>query len=187
MAAIKRGANVELTREIPTLSGVVIGVRLAAGGEQALVDNTVVATILCDSAGKALSDDHFVFFNQLSSPDMSVTQLEAALGDDHEQVEIDLLNVPADVARIVVVAFLNDGIVQRRTLGRLRSCSVRLLNLADGGELVRSEDLALGLTTETGIAMGEVYRYKGGWKFKVIGQGYENGVIGIAADYGVRL
>ena len=110
---MKRGMNVALTREIPTLTGVVLGVRLVAN-EPVLVDNLVVATLLCNASGKVLSDEHFVFFNQLTSPDMSVEQLRRAVGGDTEQVEVDLPKVPDDVQRIVVVAYVNEGTSQRR-------------------------------------------------------------------------
>jgi tellurium resistance protein TerD len=180
VATLKRGANVALTREIPTLTGVVLGVRFTAGAERMLADNLVVATILCDASGKALSDEHFVFFNQLASPDLSVRQLEDALGQDNEQIEIDLDQVPAEIARIVIVVYVNEGTAKRRSLGQLRECVIRVLNLAGNTELVRSEDLAPDLSRETALALGEMYRHDGGWKFKVIGQGYETGIAGIA-------
>lgn len=184
---MKRGANVSLTREIPGLTGVVLGVSWNAGAETALTDNLVFAAILCDANNRALSDDYFVFFNQLSSPDMSVQQLEQALGEDQEQIEIDLARVPANVDRIVVVLYVNDGPAQRRTLGQLRGCIVRVLNLADNRELVRSEDFAASLDAETALALGEMYRHDGEWKFKVLGQGYSKGIAGIANDYGLTL
>lgn len=186
MAEMKRGSNVALTRELPHLTGVVLGVKVTAA-EPILVDNLVVATILCGPSGQALSDDHFVFFNQLSSPDLSVQQLEQALGPDTEQVEVDLSAVPPEVARIVVVAYLNEGIAARRALGQLREASIRVLDLADNAELVRSEDLAPALSSETGLALGELYRHDGGWKFKVIGQGYAGGIAAMARDFGVGL
>ncbi|GAA2009588.1 TerD family protein [Nakamurella flavida] len=184
---MKRGANVALTQEIPTLKGVVLGVRWNAGAEHVLADNLVAATILCDRQAQAPSDEYFVFFNQLTSPDLSVAQLSAAVGDDDEQIEVDLGDVPADIHRIVVVLYVNDGPGARRTLGQLRDCRIRVLDLADGTELVQSENLAPQLRSETAICLGELYRHPSGWKFKVIGQGYENGVAGIAADYGVPL
>lgn len=187
MALMRRGSNVELTREIPDLSSVVVGVRFSAGSETVLIDNLVAATILCDQSSKALSGEHFLFFNQLASPNMSVRQLEQALGDDNEQVEVDLLDVPVEVERIVIVVYLNEGIAQRRSLGQLRECSVRVLNLSGNTELVRSENFAPALTSETALALGELYRHQGGWKFKVIGEGYAKGIAGIAADYGVPL
>ncbi|MCW2524870.1 MAG: stress protein [Frankiales bacterium] len=187
MAELKRGTNVALTREIPTLRSVTLGVKFSAGAEKSLTDNLVVAAILCDQANKALSDEYFVFFNQLQSPEESVVQRDAALGEDNEQIEVDLPQVPANVERVVVVLYLNEGIVQRRTLGQLRDCHIRVLNAADGVELVRSENLASFMTSETALALGELYRHQGGWKFKVIGDGYSKGIAGIAADYGVSL
>jgi tellurium resistance protein TerD len=187
MAIMKRGSNVALTREIPSLTGLVLGVRWDAGSETALSDNLVVATILCDEHNKAISDEHFVFFNQLTEPSMTVSQLEQAMGPDNEQVEIQLNAVPPDVSRIVVVLYLNEGMGLRRSLGQLRECAVRVLNLADNAELVRSENLASALDGETAISLGEVYRHQGGWKFKVIGEGYSTGIAGLAKDYGITL
>ena len=187
MAEMKRGANVSLTREIPGLTGLVVGVRWNAGSETALADNMTMATILCGTDGRALSDQHFVFFNQLTTPELSVQQLEQALGGDQEQIEIDLNSVPAQVERIVVVVYVNDGPAQKRTLGQLRSCFVRVLNLNGNAELVRSEELASGLQAETALALGEVYRHGSEWKFKVLGQGYSKGIAGIASDYGLNL
>jgi len=186
-APMKRGANVALTQEIPSLKGVVLGVRWNAGSEQALSDNLVAATILCDADSRAPSDEYFVFFNQLTSPDLSVAQLNQALGDDREQIEVDLGDVPAEIARIVIALYINDGPGAKRTLGQLRECYIRVLDLRDGQELVRSENLAPALRSETAILLGELYRHPSGWKFKVIGQGYDNGISGIAADYGVPL
>ncbi len=186
-AAMRRGANVALTREIPNLTGVVLGVGWDAGAETALSDNLVMATILCDARSRALSGDHFVFFNQLSSPELSVQQLDEVLGPDQEQVAIELGAVPPDVARVVVVLYINDGTAQRRTLGRLKRCELRVLDVVANRELVRSEDLAPGLTTETGLTLGEMYRHNGDWKFKVLGQGYTDGIMGIATDYGLLL
>ena len=184
---MKRGANVSLTREVPSLKGLVVGVKWNAGSESALADNMTMATILCGADGRALSDQHFVFFNQLTSPELSVQQLSEALGGDQEQVEIDLNSVPAQVERIVVVVYVNDGPAQKRTLGQLRSCVVRVLNLDGNAELVRSEELTAGLQAETALALGEVYRHNGEWKFKVLGQGYSKGIAGIASDYGLTL
>lgn len=182
-----RGANVELTREIPDLTGLVLGVSWDAGGESVLDENLVTATILCGADGRALSGEHFVFFNQLGSPDLSVQQLEQALGGDQDQVEIHLAAVPGEVERIIVVLYLNEGTSRKRTLGRLRSCRLRVLNLDGNAELVCSEDFAPLLSTETAITLGEVYRHRGGWKFKVLGQGYSSGLVGIATDYGIPL
>ena len=187
MTLMKRGTNVALSREIADLNGVVVGVRFVAGSERTLTDNLVVAAILCDSTSRALSDQHFVFFNQLTSPDLSVSQLSEVLGEDNEQVEIDLLRVPPEIFRIVIAVYLNEGTGRRRTLGQLRHCSIRLMSMPNNSELVRSENLASVLRDETALVLGEMYRHKDGWKFRVIGDGYPTGIAGVAADYGIPL
>jgi tellurium resistance protein TerD len=187
MAEMKRGANVALTREVPNLTGVVLGMRWDAGAERALSANLVFGAVLVRADGHARDDRDFVFFNQLASPEESVRERDQALGDDAEQIEVDLAAVPADIDRIVAVLYVNEGPAQRRTLGQLRSCVIRVLNRDGNAELVRSENLAAAFEAETAVTLGEVYRNAGGWKFKVLGQGYARGVAGIAADYGVPL
>jgi tellurium resistance protein TerD len=184
---LPRGANVELTREVPGLAALVVGVQWDAGSETVLADNLVTAALLCDAHNRALSERHFVFFNQLAAPELSVQQLEQVVGEDQDQIEIDLTAVPAPVERIVIVLYVNEGPAQRRTLGQLRHCTVRALNADGNAELVRSEDLAPALSTEPAISLAEVYRHDTGWKFKVLGQGYASGVAGILADYGLTV
>jgi tellurium resistance protein TerD len=184
---MRRGANADLTREIPDLSGLVLGVAWNAGPETVLDRTLVFAAILCDAGSRALSDEHFVFFNQLTSPDLSTHELDVALDGDKEQIEVDLSRVPAEVERIVATVYVNDGPGPRRTLGQLRSCVLRVLDAKDNRELLRSEDLAAGLTSETALALGEVYRHAGGWRVKVLGQGYSGGISALAGDYGLAL
>lgn len=184
---MKRGANVALTREIPGLRALVLGATWNAGSERALDDNLVFAAMLCQLDGKVRTDRDFVFFNQLASTDLSVQQVERAMGSDNVQIEVDLTAVPREVDRIVLVLYVNEGPAQRRTLGQLRSCVVRVLNQADNSELVRSEELATAFKAETAVALGEVYRHGDDWKFKVLGQGYSKGIAGVAADYGIPL
>ena len=184
---MKRGANVALTREVPGLTRVVLGMTWNAGAERALEDNLVFAAVLCGPDGRARSDQDFVFFNQIASADQSVHERDEALGGDNEQIEVELAAVPAEVERIVVVLYVNEGPAQRRTLGQLRSCVIRVLNASDNKELVRSEELASAFSAETAVALGELYRHDSGWKFKVLGQGYSKGVSGVAADYGIPL
>jgi tellurium resistance protein TerD len=187
MAEMKRGANVALTREVPGLRTVVLGMSWNAGAERALEDNLTFVALLCRADGRVRDDRDFVFFNQLGSPEESVAERDAVLGQDAEQIEVDLAAVPAEIERVVAALYVNEGPAQRRTLGQLRSCVIRVLNAEGNAELVRSEELAGAFQAETAVVLGELYRHDGGWKFKVLGQGYSKGVAGIAADYGVPL
>jgi tellurium resistance protein TerD len=171
MAEMKRGANAALTREIPGLRSIVVGVSWNAGAERVLDESLVLAGLLCGPDRRVRSDSDFVFFNQIASSDLSVAALEQALGTDNEQLEIELDRVPADVERIVVVLYVNENPTQRRTLGQLRTCVVRVLNRADNRELVRSEELSRAFTTETAVSLGEVYRHEGAGSSKCSARG----------------
>lgn len=184
-AVMKRGANVALTREVPGLRTLVVGVQWETT-EPVLNDNLVLAALLCDRSSRILSDKHFVFFNQISSPEQSVQQLEQALGPDQEQLEVHLADVPAEVERIVAILYVNAGPMQRRTLGQLRRCLVRVLNGDGNAELAQSEELHAGLTSEMALALGEVYRHTDGWRFKVLGAAYES-VEALFGDYGLSV
>ncbi len=187
MTPLTKGANVALTKEIPQLSGVVVGVDWDAGSERSLSDNLAMLTILCDAQGKAISQEHVVYFNQLVSSDLSTAQLEEAMGGDDEQVEIELDAVPDEIDRIVFVLYFNEGGTGRRTLGQLRHCVVRLLDLADGRQILQTVDLADGLGSETALRLGQLYRRAGEWKFKTLGLGYSSGLTGVAQEFGVAL
>jgi tellurium resistance protein TerD len=163
-------------------------VRWQVGADRTLDEDLVAATLLCDATGRVPDGRHFVFFNQLSSPEASVEQLRVLVGDDCEQIEVDLPAVPAGIDRVVVMLYVNEGPSGRhRTLRGLRSCVIRIVNPDDGVELIRSEDLAPPLSSETAVVLGELYRHRTGWKFRVIGQGYDEGLRGVAADYGIPL
>ena len=184
---MRRGANVSFTREIPGIRTVVLGADWDVGSEAVLGENLVMAALLTDHGDKVLSDQHFVFFNQLHSPDLSVAAMEAAVGDDDDQIEVDLPDVPPAVEHVVVVLYVNEGPGPRRTLGQLKRLTLRLLDARDNKEIVRSEDLAPGLASETAIVLGELYRHTDGWRFKVVGQGYSDGLAGVARDFGLSL
>jgi tellurium resistance protein TerD len=47
--------------------------------------------------------------------------------------------------------------------------------------------LAEDASTETAMIFGELYRYGAEWRFRAVGQGYSNGLRGIALDFGVNV
>jgi tellurium resistance protein TerD len=68
----------------------------------------------------------------------------------------------------------------------VRNAFIRVVNQAGGSEIARY-DLSEDASTETAMIFGEVYRNNGEWKFRAVGQGYSNGLAGIARDFGVNV
>jgi tellurium resistance protein TerD len=188
--SLTKGGNVSLTKAAPGLTGVVVGlgwdVRTTTGKDFDLD----ASAILLNAAGQALSDGHFVFFNNLTSPDGSVQHLGDNLtgegeGDD-EQVRVTLSTVPADVDRIVFPVSIYDADTRLQSFGQVRNAFIRIVNSADNAELARY-DLTEDASTETAMVFGELYRSGAEWKFRAVGQGYASGLAGIARDFGINV
>jgi tellurium resistance protein TerD len=188
--SLSKGGNVSLTKEAPGLTAVMVGlgwdVRTTTGADFDLD----ASALMLGSNGKILSDQHFVFFNNLKSPDGSVEHQGDNLtgegeGDD-EQIKINLASVPPEVDRVVVTVSIYDAESRGQSFGQVRNAFVRVVNLADNREIARY-DLSEEASTETAMIFGEVYRNNNEWKFRAVGQGYSSGLAGIARDFGVNV
>ncbi|MFF7456843.1 TerD family protein [Kitasatospora sp. NPDC008115] len=188
--SLAKGGNVSLTKEAPGLTAVIVGlgwdVRTTTGTDYDLD----ASALLCSAHGKVLSDRHFVFFNNLSSPDGSVEHSGDNLtggGDgDDEQIKVDLAAVPVEVAKVVFPVSIYEAESRLQSFGQVRNAFIRVVNQANGQEIARY-DLSEDASTETAMVFGELYRNGAEWKFRAIGQGYASGLRGIAIDYGVNV
>jgi tellurium resistance protein TerD len=128
------------------------------------------SALLCAGTGTVVSDDYFVFFNNLKSPDGSVIHSgdDLTVGDD-EQIRLDLSAVPAEVARVVFPVSISDAEARAQNFGQVSNAFIRIVNEIDGSELARY-DLSEDASTETAMIFGELYRHGGEWKFRAVGQ-----------------
>ncbi|MGW9426591.1 TerD family protein [Streptomyces decoyicus] len=188
--SLAKGGNVSLSKEAPGLTAVTVGlgwdVRTTTGADYDLD----ASALLCTEAGKVVSDAHFVFYNNLTSPDGSVQHTGDNLtgegeGDD-ESIDVTLSGVPAEIAKIVFPVSIHDAESRGQSFGQVRNAFIRVVNKADGAELARY-DLSEDASTETAMVFGELYRHGEEWKFRAVGQGYASGLAGIAADFGVNV
>ncbi|TDD76793.1 TerD family protein [Actinomadura rubrisoli] len=188
--SLAKGGNVSLTKAAPNLNAVSVGlgwdVRATTGADFDLDASALMLT----GAGKVMSDQHFVFFNNLKSPDGSVEHTGDNLtgegeGDD-ESINVDLTGVPPECERIVFPVSIYDADNRQQNFGQVRNAFIRIVNRSDGNELARF-DLTEDASTETAMVFGELYRHSGEWKFRAVGQGYASGLAGIALDFGVNV
>ncbi|MFT3660667.1 MAG: TerD family protein [Gordonia sp. (in: high G+C Gram-positive bacteria)] len=188
--SLSKGGNVSLTKEAPGLTAVAVGlgwdVRTTTG-----VDFDLDASALAVGADrKILSDQHFVFYNNLRSPDGSIEHTGDNLtgdGDgDDEVVNVDLASVPPNIDAVVFTVSIHDADARGQSFGQVTNAFIRVVNRANGSEIARY-DLSEDASTETAMIFGELYRHGTDWKFRAIGQGYASGLAGIARDFGVNV
>jgi tellurium resistance protein TerD len=188
--SLNKGGNVSLSKEAPGLTAVIVGLgwdpRTTAGAEFDLD----ASALMCTTSGKIISDGHFVFFNNLTSPDGSVEHSGDNLtggGDgDDEQIKVNLAAVPTECDKVVFPVSIYEADTRGQNFGQVRNAFIRIVNQAGGAELARY-DLSEDASSETAMVFGELYRNSGEWKFRAVGQGYATGLKGIALDFGVHV
>lgn len=133
---------------------------------------------------KLLSDSHFIFYNNLKSPDGSVEHTGDNLtgdGDgDDEQVNIDLSKIDANATEICVVVTIHDAEARKQNFGQVRNSFVRIVEGAN--ELLKYE-LEEDFSIETAVEFGRIYRKGGEWKFEAVGAGMKGGLEDFLSKY----
>ena len=188
--SLSKGGNVSLSKEAPNLTAVAVGLGWDARSTTGTDFDLDASAIGAGADKKVVSDQHFVFFNNLRSPDGSVEHTGDNLtgegeGDD-EVINVNLAAVPANIESILFPVSIYDAETRSQSFGQVRNAYIRVVDQANGNELARY-DLSEDASTETAMVFGELYRHGAEWKFRAIGQGYASGLAGIARDYGVNV
>ncbi|MFF2025296.1 TerD family protein [Streptomyces sp. NPDC058171] len=131
--------------------------------------------LLLDDGGTVREDGDIVFHGQPEHPSGAVR----LTGDDDgtEWLEVDLPTVEPDITRVLLVGSTEVG-----TLRDVTEPSVEAF-APDGTSVIRYE--VTDAADETALVFAELYRRAGGWKFRAVGQGYADGLTGLARDHGV--
>ena len=141
---------------------------LTATSLRAHVTGPVDVTALVVSAdGKVAGDADMVFFNQPTAPGLRL---------DGTALAVDLTALRPGAEKVVVVASpAAEGATFAGT-----SVSLRIEGSGDAVEFTPAR-----LGSETVVVLAELYQRGGAWKVRAVGQGYENGLAGLAGDFGV--
>ncbi|MGW8955161.1 TerD family protein [Streptomyces sp. NPDC055709] len=137
-----------------------------------------VSGLLLTADGKVRSDDDFIFYNQPAGPGVAY---RSGGGTAPDAIVVDTGAVPAGIEKIVVTA--SPDAAGQTFQGIEPTATIR--NADDGSVLATFTPPQLG--TETALVIVEVYLRNGAWKARAVGQGYANGLSGIATDFGVSV
>ncbi|MFH8447206.1 TerD family protein [Streptomyces sp. NPDC018026] len=137
-----------------------------------------VSGLLLTADGKVRSDDDFIFYNQPSGPGVTY---RSGGGSAPDAIVVDTSAVPPGIEKIVVTA--SPDAAGQTFQGIEPTATIR--NADDNAVLATFTPPQLG--TETALVIVEVYLRNGAWKARAVGQGYSNGLAGIATDFGVTV
>ncbi|MFJ8145112.1 TerD family protein [Streptomyces sp. NPDC096048] len=137
-----------------------------------------VSGLLLTADGKVRSDDDFIFYNQPTGQGVTYRSGGGAAPD---AIVVDTSAVPPGIEKIVVTA--SPDAAGQSFQGIEPTATIR--NADDNSVLATFTPPQLG--TETALVIVEVYLRNGAWKARAVGQGYANGLAGIATDFGVTV
>ncbi|MET8559588.1 TerD family protein [Streptomyces flaveolus] len=137
-----------------------------------------VSGLLLTGDGKVRSDDDFIFYNQPTGPGVTY---RSGGGTAPDAVTVDTAAVPPEIEKIVVTA--SPDAAGQTFQGIEPTATIRE---ADGGAVLATFTPPQ-LGSETALVVVEIYRRGGQWKARAVGQGYANGLAGIATDFGVTV
>ncbi|MET9827713.1 CAP domain-containing protein [Streptomyces sp. NPDC006385] len=129
-----------------------------------------VSALVTDDSGKVRGDADFVFYNQPSAPGARLR------GDT---LTVDPSRLRQGATRVTVVVSPADA---GTPLGRLPT---PVLHVSGPGGHAIARFAPPRPRQETVLLLAEIYRRGDGWKLRALGQGYADGLAGLARDFGV--
>jgi tellurium resistance protein TerD len=189
--SLSKGGRVSLSKEAPGLKNIKVGLGWDANATDTGAQFDLDASLFMLGAdGKVVSDAHFIFYNNATSPDGAVVhqgdnQTGEGEGDD-EEVMIDLAKIAPEVDKIIFTVTIDEADSRGQNFGQVNNSFIRILNQEGEAEIAKYE-LDEDYSSETAINFGELYRKNGSWNFKAVGAGFNEGLMGFCKTYGVSV
>lgn len=188
--SLKKGGNVNLTKEAPGMTKMLVGLGWDARSTDGATFDLDASAFMLNSSGTVPNDAAFIFFNNKEHASGSVRHhgdnLDGSGEGDDEQMTVTFDKVPAEIEKISVCVTIHEAETKRQNFGMVSNAFVRCVN-ADSGVEVARFDLSEDASVETAMIFGEIYRHSGEWKFKAIGQGFAGGLAPLAKNFGVNV
>lgn len=135
---------------------------------------------------KLISDQHFVFYNNLKTPDGSIEHTGDNLtgqgeGDD-EQVKVDLSKIDSNATEICIVVTIHEAENRKQNFGQVRNSFVRIFDPNTNLDILNYE-LEEDFSIETAVEFGRIYKKNSEWKFEAVGIGMKGGLQDFISKY----
>ncbi|WP_028399313.1 TerD family protein [Ectobacillus panaciterrae] len=188
MIALVKGQKVDLTKQSPSLTTIKVGLGWDVNPSLSHDFDLDASALLLDTTGRIVSQRNLVYYNNLTASQGGVilskdNRTGVGEGDD-EEIMIHLSKIPPQIERIVLAVTIHEATKRQQTFGQINRAFVRISNKITKQEICRYE-LGKEFSVETAVVLGEIYRYKGEWKFGAVGRGLEGGLIALAESYGL--
>ena len=189
---LSKGGNLSLSKTDPSMKRALIGLGWDARSTTGAEFDLDASAFLLGADGKIYGSGElsFVFYNNLATPDRTVTHTgDNRTGDgdgDDEQIVVQLDLIPAAVQKIAITVTIHDAAARRQSFGQVQGAFIRIVNDETQREVARY-DLTEDSSTETAMIFAELYRYGAEWKLRAVGQGWQGGLKAMCDSYGLNI
>lgn len=143
------------------------------------------AAFLLSEAGRCEQDQNLIFYGNPASSNGAVNFSKLGQGDQ-EQISINLSRLTPDIQKIAITLTIYEGEKLGHHFGNVSHIYLRLSDGISGEQLFQFE-FGSELTKETAIVVGELYLYKGDWKFNAVGSGFNGGLAALCNNFGIEV
>jgi tellurium resistance protein TerD len=175
--SLQKGGRFNLTKTEPSLKKIYLGLGWEMKSGHALdLDSSV---FMLNAKGKIPSEEYFVFYNNLKSPDGAVQHTgdnRTGIGEgDDELIMAHLGLLEETVSEILVVVTMHDAAVRQQNFGMVHDAYIRLVDVDTNREILRY-NLAQEYPTATEVEFGRLKKESGEWHFIASGIGTNTGL-----------
>jgi tellurium resistance protein TerD len=188
---LKKGGSIDLSKS--GLKKIIVGLGWTINRNYKGVDHDLdVSAFLCqDILGnpKLLSNNHFVFYNNLKSPDGAVVHTgdERQGNDDDEtdveQIIVDLEKLDPRIEEISFVVTIDEAKNRRQSFGQVEHAHIRIVNAVNNQELARYT-MSNEFKDEIGLQFGSLVKKDSKWEFVAVGAAGPQELIDFVLGYG---
>ena len=181
-----KGENTNLTKEFGQLDKITVEISWDINTKDKKFDLDVGAFLL-KADGKVRTDLDFIFYNCLKN------QSEACVIHQWNNIKqavvketfiVSFPKIPLEIVKIPFSLTIYNGAKRKQNFKSLKNATIKLIDNYSGQELIKynfkdsEENIA-------SLIFGELYRHNGDWKFKAVGQGFTDGMLGLETLYGI--
>lgn len=181
---LQKGQRISLSKEAPGLKQLMCGLGwdvrkkmgggFFGGGKNFDLDASVVCL---DENDKLRDRKDLVFFGNLKHSSKAIIHkgdnLTGAGEGDDEIVMVDLLKIPANIAKLVFVVNIYQAVKRKQDFSQVANAFVRLVDSSNNKELARYNLSGDDYSGMTSMVLAEVYRHGDEWKMAAIGNGLQ--------------
>ena len=181
---LKKGSSINLTKANPKLSKIYIGLGWELLSQSLDLDASMY---VLGANGKLLSEQHFIFYNNLRTPDGSIAHQgdnRSGVGEgDDELILANLKQIQPEAQEILVYVTIHEATARGHNFGKLKDAYVRVVDV-EKKEEIAIYDLDAEASFATEVLFGKLRRADAiNWEFVAIGEGTNVGMQGLVDRY----